>query len=125
MSEDIQYNKKLVAKETLLSYPKFNKPFVIHKDARQLQLGAGISQDDKPIAFYGRKLNTAQVNNTTTECKILSKVETLKEFRNMIFGQKIKVYTDIIKEITASCQLKKQKPNHGIRYVLTYLANIE
>ena len=86
--------KRLVSRETLLSYPNFNKPFVIHTDASKLQLGAVISQDDKPIAFYSIKLNSAQVNYTTTERELLSIVETLKEFRNILLGQQIKVYTD-------------------------------
>ena len=58
--------KKIVSRETLLSYPNFNKPFEIHTDASKLQLGAVISQEGKPIAFYSRKLNPAQVNYTTT-----------------------------------------------------------
>ena len=86
--------KKLVARQTLLSYPNFNEPFEIHTDASKLQLGAVISQKGKPIAFYSRKLNPAQVNYTTTERELLSIVETLKEFRNILLGQQIKVYTD-------------------------------
>ena len=86
--------KKLVSRETLLSYPDFNKPFEIHTDASKVQLGAVISQNNKPIAFYSRKLNPAQVNYTTTERELLSIVETLKEFRNILLGQQIKVYTD-------------------------------
>ena len=86
--------KKLVARKTLLSYPNFNEPFDIHTDASKLQLGAVISQEGKPIAFYSRKLNPAQVNYTTTERELLSIVETLKEFRNILLGQRIKVYTD-------------------------------
>jgi len=107
--------KKLVSRETLLSYPDFNKPFEIHTDASKVQLGAVISQNNycpklhtdaskvqlgavisqnnKPIAFYIRKLNPAQVNYTTTERELLSIVETLKEFRNILLGQQIKVYT--------------------------------
>ena len=50
--------KKLVSRETLLSYPNFNKPFIIHMEASKLLLGAAISQDDIPIAFYNRKLNS-------------------------------------------------------------------
>ena len=46
--------KNLVSRETLFSYPNFDKPFVAHKYASILQLGAVISQDDKPIAFYSR-----------------------------------------------------------------------
>ena len=76
-------------RETLLAFPNFSKPFVIHTDASKLQLGAIISQDGKPIAFYSRKLNPAQTRYTTTERELLSIVETLKEFRNILLGQKL------------------------------------
>ena len=59
--------KKVVSRETLLAYPDFNKIFEIHTDASKSQLGAVISQEGKPIAFYSRKLSSAQVNYTTTE----------------------------------------------------------
>ena len=62
--------KKVIAKETLLAYPNFNIRFDLHTGASQTQLGAVISQDGIPIAFYSRKLN-----HTQTE-------RTLKSFRN-------------------------------------------
>jgi hypothetical protein len=86
--------KKVVAKETLLVYPNFNETFDIHTDASDRQLGAVISQAGLPIAFYSRKLNNAQKNYTTTERELLAIVETLKEFRNILLGQRIKIYTD-------------------------------
>jgi hypothetical protein len=86
--------KRIISRETLLAYPAFTKPFIIHTDASHSQLGAVISQDNKPIAFYSRKLNPAQTRYTTTERELLSIVETLKEFRNILLGQQIKVYTD-------------------------------
>ena len=86
--------KKIVAREVLLSYPNFNEPFEIHTDASATQLGAVISQKNKPIAFYSRKLNPAQTRYTTTERELLAIVETLKEFRNILLGQKIRVFTD-------------------------------
>ena len=63
-------------------------------DTSKLQLGSVISQKGKSVAFYNRKLNPAQVNYTITEHKLLSIVVTLKEFRNILLGQQIKVYTD-------------------------------
>ena len=86
--------KALIAKETLLTFPDFSKEFEIHTDASKLQLGACISQEGKPVAFYSRKLQPAQTRYTTTERELLSIVETLKEFRNILLGQKIKVHTD-------------------------------
>lgn len=86
--------KKIISRETLLAYPDFNKPFIIHTDASHTQLGAVISQNDKPIAFYSRKLKPEQTRYTTTERELLSIVETLKEFRNILLGQQIVVHTD-------------------------------
>jgi hypothetical protein len=86
--------KKLIIRDVQLTYPNFNKEFIIHTDASHTQLGAVISQNGKPIAFYSRKLNLAQTRYTTTERELLSIVETLKEFRNILLGQRIVVYTD-------------------------------
>jgi hypothetical protein len=84
----------IMSKETLVTFPDFTKEFEIHTDASKLQLGACISQGGKPVAFYSRKLQPAQTCFTTTERKLLLIMETLKEFRNILLGQKIKVHTD-------------------------------
>ena len=86
--------KRIVSRETLLAYPNFAKPFDVYTDASQSQLGAAICQDNKPIAFYSRKLNPAQSRYTTTERELLAIVETLKEFRNILLGHVIRVFTD-------------------------------
>ena len=86
--------KEMIAKETLLAYPDFNEPFVIHTDASKVQLGACISQKGVPLAFYSRKLNPAQTRYTTTERELLSIVETFKEFKTILWGQRVIVYTD-------------------------------
>ena len=59
--------KLVLSKETLLRYPDFSKEFEIHTDASQAQLGAVISQDGKPIAFYSRRLADCQTRYTTIE----------------------------------------------------------
>jgi hypothetical protein len=86
--------KAAISNDVLLSYPDFSAPFEIHTDASKNQLGSVISQGGKPVAFYSRKLNPAQQRYTTTERKLLSIVETLKEFRNIILGQQVVVHTD-------------------------------
>ena len=86
--------KKVVQKETLLAYPDFNSTFEIHTDASDYQMGAVINQHGKPVAFFSRKLNSAQRNYTTTEKELLAIVETLKEFCNILLGQQLRIYTD-------------------------------
>src|SRR5210317_682756 len=86
--------KKIMARQVILSYPDFSKPFEIYTDASKIQLRAVITQSNQPIAFYSRKLSKAQIRYTTTERELLSIVETLKEFRNILLGQQIIVYTD-------------------------------
>jgi RNase H-like domain found in reverse transcriptase len=86
--------KAIMAQDAFLRYPDHNKPFHIYCDASDHHLGAVIMQDDAPVAFYSCKLNSTQKNYCTVGEKE-SVVETLKEYRMMLYGcQNIYVYTD-------------------------------
>jgi hypothetical protein len=86
--------KRIISTDVLLTYPDHNKPFDIHTDASNFQIASEISQDNKPIAYFSRKLNDTQKNYTTEEQELLAIVETLKEYRSMLLGAEINIYTD-------------------------------
>ena len=65
-----------------------------YTDASAYQLGAVITQDKRPFAFFSRKLTDMQRKYSVTEIELLAIVETLKEFKGMLWGQDIKVFTD-------------------------------
>ncbi len=88
--------KAAIANKTVLAYPDFFKPFEIYTDASSTQLGAMITQDNRPIAFFSRKLSKMQQKYSVTEIELLTIVETLKEFKGGLWGQDIKIYTDHI-----------------------------
>ena len=82
---------RMVSSETLLSYPDWKLAFTVHTDASDKQLDAFISQNNKPIDFFFRKLINPQRNYTKTEKELLVIVECLKQFRGIIFGYEINV----------------------------------
>ncbi len=86
--------KAVIAKETFLDYPDVLKPIDIYTDASSTQLGAVITQDNRPIAFFSRKLSKMKQKYSVTEIELLATVETLKEFKGVLRGQDIKVYAD-------------------------------
>ena len=86
--------KTAIAKDVVLAYPDYSQGFEIYTDSSKFQLGAVITQNNRPLAFFSRKLNTAQQKYSVTKQELLARVETLKEFKGMIWGQTITVYTD-------------------------------
>ncbi len=86
--------KAAIAKEVVLAYPDFAKPFELYTDASTMQLGAVITQSNRPIMFFSRKLSEAQSKYSVTKIELLAIVETLKEFQGRLWGQIIKVYTN-------------------------------
>ena len=86
--------KAVIAKDVALAYPDYSKEFEIYTDASSKQMGAVITQQNRPIAFFSRKLSETQQKYSVTEIELLATVETLNEFKGMLWGQRIKVYTD-------------------------------
>ena len=86
--------KTTIAKDVVLAYPDYSKAFEVYTDASSTQLGSVITQSNRPLAFFSRKLSETQRKYSVTEIELLAIVETLKEFKGMLWGQQLVVYTD-------------------------------
>ncbi len=86
--------KATITKDVVLAYPDYSKVFKVYTDASSKQLGAVITQDNRPIALFSRKLSNTQRKYSFTKIELLAIVKPLKEFKGMLWGQNIKVFTD-------------------------------
>lgn len=84
----------MISDTTELAYPDFDKPFDIYTDASDYQLGGVLMQDQKPLAFWSQKCDATQRQYATNKKELLSSLLMLREFRSIVWGQKIKVFTD-------------------------------
>ena len=49
--------KTTIACDVVLAYPDFSEKFEIYADASQSQIGSVITQNNRPLAFFSRKLS--------------------------------------------------------------------
>ena len=84
----------------MLAYLDFTKPFKLHIDACDRDLGTILYQDqpdgkEKPISFASRSLNKAESNYPTHKLEFLVlKWAGTKRFHEYLYGNDFMVYTD-------------------------------
>ena len=67
---------------------------MIQNDSSKYQIGATIMQHDLLIAYFSKKLSPTQYRYITTEQEMLAIILTLKEYRNILLGAYITIFTD-------------------------------
>ncbi len=80
------YVKATIAIEVVLAYLDYSKVFKNYPDASSKQLGAVITQKNRPIVFFSWKLSDMQCNDSVTKIELLTIAKTLKEFKGMLWG---------------------------------------
>ena len=91
--------KDLLTSEPVLATPDPKKEYQLQTDASGRGLGATLSQldengDDKPIAFYSKKLLPRQQRYSGVETECLAVVEAVKHFSVYLEGVPFKIVTD-------------------------------
>lgn len=96
-----QATKEMLINNIKLSYPDFQKPFIVQTDASKCGVGAILYQEDQDnptrksyIAFLSRKLRSHEKNYTTTEIEMLAIIYALMYWKKIIYGFPIIIRTD-------------------------------
>ncbi|KAG0439039.1 Retrovirus-related Pol polyprotein from transposon 17.6 [Dictyocoela muelleri] len=78
----------------MLFYPNRNKPFILETDASDTGFGARLSQNDKTVGFYSKKISKSEINYTVMEKEIMSIIRSLEYFKYLIWNSKVIIKTD-------------------------------
>jgi hypothetical protein len=73
--------KATIANEVVLAYPNYSKVFEIYTDASSKQLGAAITQGNRPIVFFSQKLSKMQQKYSVTGIELLAIAKYLKSLK--------------------------------------------
>jgi hypothetical protein len=90
--------KDMLIKAPILTYPDFDKSFVIYTDASGIGLGAVLSQikegKEHVIAYASRSLNPAEKNYSVTDQECLAVVWSIKHFQHYLGLKPFTIITD-------------------------------
>ena len=79
--------KATIARDVTSAYPDYMQDFEIYTDSSKVQLGAIITRNNRLLAFFSRKLSPVQQKYSVSKQELLAIVETLQEFKGMLWGQ--------------------------------------
>lgn len=117
----MNFCEKLLCNEPILQYPDFERPFVLTTDASNFAIRAILSQgkvdNDLPIAYASRTLNSAECNYSTIEKELLAIIWGTKHYRPYLFGQKFIIVTDH-KPLEYNFNLKDPNNSRPVRWRL-------
>jgi hypothetical protein len=93
-----------MCKDPVLAYPRSDRPFYVKTDGAsgrgvggvlvQMHEDADGNLKERPVAYYGRRLSSAEKNYTVTEIELLAVVECLKKWRPYLWGRHFHLITD-------------------------------
>lgn len=86
--------KKAMTSTPVLILPDFSKPFMLETDASAVAIGAVLSQDGHPLAFFSRKMCNRMQQASVYVRELFAITEAVKKWRQYLIGRHFHIFTD-------------------------------
>jgi hypothetical protein len=86
--------KEKITEQLILVLPDFGKTFQVRCDSSGLAIGAVLSQDNRPIAYFSEKMNDSNQKYYTYDKELYVVTQALKKWRHYRIPKEFVLYND-------------------------------
>ncbi|XP_052481184.1 uncharacterized protein LOC128035478 [Gossypium raimondii] len=102
--------KSCLTNAPLLVLPDFAKMFEVECDASGVGIGAVLTQDGRPVAYFSEKLNGAVLNYPTYDKEMYALIRALETWQHYLWPKEFVIHSDheALKHIKGQAKLNKR-----------------
>jgi hypothetical protein len=86
--------KRKITEQPVLVLSDFQKTFQVKFDASEFSIGAVLSQEDIPIAYFSENLNEEKLKYSTYDKEFYAIIQAMKMWRHYLIPKEFVLYSD-------------------------------